>query len=393
VTYKPYVAAYDANSRLYLNSNWAFTAYPASPGYPTGWTLNAGAPAAQQGAGGVGVQLTGPANGPSVIVNQVGTFAGPGWYIVEFMLTLGAGSLVGSGAKVVTYTDATYSTQVEAIFVPADSTADVNGNLNPSGQPGQTYHYRALVQFTHPTSAALALQIGAHFGDESEAAANQVTFLIAGVRAASLGEIGAGNQLMNMPVFPQLPGQMPNVKKAPTWSTNVAISSSGVERRTALWAYPRWTFELNYEVLRNRPAAMQDEVQAIWELFNLAEGKRFSFLYLDGTDFVVNGEQFGTGDGSTTLFQLTRTVRSWSEPLLCPFGVTVYVNGTPTTVGLLNGGSVIFNTAPPDFAVLTWSGYFFYPCRFDQDDLTLTEIMQALWSNDGLKFISLKNLT
>ncbi len=390
---KPYVAPYNYSGQNYLNQNWNFSAYPTSPGNPTGWTGTVGTPAAQKGAGGVGVQLTGSPSTDGAIANNVGLFGGPGWYIVEYIVTLNSGTLVDCGASVITFTDATLTTSVETANVMANNTVDVNGNITPSGSPGTTYHFRALVQFSNPASAAIQFRIGAHLsgGVETEAAANQVTFLLAGVRPATLGEIAAGNQVQNLPVFPSLPGLTPEIKKAPTWSTNVAISTSGVERRTSFWAYPRWTFELAYEVIRDRATA--DELEGLWELFNTCQGKRYAFLFLDPTNYVVTGEQFGTGDGTTTAFQLTRAVRTWTEPLLCPFGVTVYVNGTATTVTLNAGGSVVFASAPAVNAALTWAGYFFYPCRFDQDDLTATGIMQALWASDGLKFISVKNLT
>jgi len=51
------------------------------------------------------------------------------------------------------------------------------------------------------------------------------------------------------------------------------------------------------------------------------------------------------------------------------------------------------NSPPASGAVVSWSGSFFYPCRFTQDDLTLKAIAAQLWSSDGLKFCSVRSIT
>jgi hypothetical protein len=79
--------------------------------------------------------------------------------------------------------------------------------------------------------------------------------------------------------------------------------------------------------------------------------------------------------------------------VLTPFGVTVYVNGAPASVTLGAAGLVTFGSPPSSGAVITWSGGYFVPCRFTQDDLTLKRIAHQLWSNEGLKFSSVRSLT
>ena len=104
-----------------------------------------------------------------------------------------------------------------------------------------------------------------------------------------------------------------------------------------------------------------------------------------------------TADGVTTTFQLVRTVGAGSPS---PFTEPVYVlNGTPQV--LVNGaaatgwsvgqyGQVTFSTPPPENAALSWSGSFLYWCRFSQDQLSPAQMVQSLWSVDGLAFESLK---
>ncbi len=57
---------------------------------------------------------------------------------------------------------------------------------------------------------------------------------------------------------------------------------------------------------------------------------RDTFLYTDATDNTVIAQSIGTGNGSTTTFQLVRSFGGFVEPILAPNAVTtVYDNGTP----------------------------------------------------------------
>ena len=46
-------------------------------------------------------------------------------------------------------------------------------------------------------------------------------------------------------------------------------------------------------------------------------------------------------------------------------------------------------TAPAAGHILTWAGYFYFGCRFTQDDLTFQQIVNTLWSGKGLKMTGL----
>jgi hypothetical protein len=109
------------------------------------------------------------------------------------------------------------------------------------------------------------------------------------------------------------------------------------------------------------------------------------------------GEQFGTGDGTTTTFQLTRTIggvaTGYAEPMQNINGApTIFVNGvkktvtTDYTVG--STGIVTFTSAPANNAVLSWSGKFYFYVRFADDTLMFEQFMSNLYSND-LKAISI----
>jgi uncharacterized protein (TIGR02217 family) len=240
-------------------------------------------------------------------------------------------------------------------------------------------------------------------GFGSEAAANQLNWYQCSIRPATLAEIAAGNAQFGLPVFPILPGQSITVSKAPLWSTKVKRAASGRERRTALWPYPLWQFEISHDVVRHRPT--NDELAALWTFFNTVQGQYQPWLFLDPSDFsnldplgTVSEfpTTFATGDGATTTFQITRylsngLLASVSEPVYAPFGMTVFINGTATNAYSMSGiGKITFASPPAAGAALGWQGYFYFGCRFLQDDLTFEQIVSQLWSGKTLKFTSLR---
>jgi uncharacterized protein (TIGR02217 family) len=195
-------------------------------------------------------------------------------------------------------------------------------------------------------------------------------------------------------VFPLMVGQSFLNSKRPMWSTGIATATSGRERRTKRWSYPRWSFKVSYEVLRD--AVATPDLQRLETFFLLHSGRYKQFFFLDPTDNTVTAQQFGTGDGVTSAFRLTRAMTfagtTFAEPVGGLTGTpTIFVNGTPTaafTVGPY--GTVTFTTPPAAAAVLTWTGRFLFACRFDQDDLDLAQMMQGIWSLSGLTFQSVK---
>lgn len=199
--------------------------------------------------------------------------------------------------------------------------------------------------------------------------------------------------VQSLPVLPYLPGQTVTVTKAPLWSTKVVRATSGRERRTALWPYPLWQFELSYEVLRHKPT--NDELMQFWEFFNAAQGQFGAWLFVDPSDCQIPStapDSFGTGDGSTKTFQLQRNLfTSVYEPVYGAYQPVVLDNGAPAgTYTLSSGGQITFSSAPATGHALTWFGYFYFGCRFLQDDLTFEQIISTLWSGKSLKFTSIR---
>jgi uncharacterized protein (TIGR02217 family) len=193
--------------------------------------------------------------------------------------------------------------------------------------------------------------------------------------------------------FPLLAGQGFLSEKTPIWSTQVAESVSGRERRRQVWSYPRWRFQVSYEFLRDN--ATVDELDKLVVFFNAAAGMYADFGYLDPYDNVATAMPFGTGNGTTTQFQITRTTTaggiSFTEPLYAfTANPIIYRNGVATTAFTISNGLVTFTTAPAAGVALTWTGNYMFLCRFDQDEVSPAQMMYQLWSLNGLVFKSVK---
>lgn len=196
-------------------------------------------------------------------------------------------------------------------------------------------------------------------------------------------------------VFPQLPGVDFTVEKTPTFSTGLKRASSGREIRSSYWSAPLYSFKLQHNVIRDR--ASLPELKSLWGFFNSRQGRYGSFFYQDPSDNAVTAEPLATGDGVTTTFQFVRQVGkgtpyATTEPVyalwLTP---TVSINGTPTAAfTIAPWGLITFTSAPANAAAITWTGGFLYVCRFDQDDMPLSQMVKDLWEQKGLTFMSLK---
>jgi hypothetical protein len=143
------------------------------------------------------------------------------------------------------------------------------------------------------------------------------------------------------PLFPVLPGQGWSTHKAPVFSTLVATHVSGREVRDALYANPIWRFELSFNALDGTSGGSyggvgHSSLQSLMGLYLQCQGQFGEFVYYDPTDFSVNGQTFGVGDGSTTTFQLTRSLGGFSEAIVQPFAPS-----TPTMFQV-QGSAVAF---------------------------------------------------
>lgn len=192
---------------------------------------------------------------------------------------------------------------------------------------------------------------------------------------------------MSSLVFPSLPGLSWGIKRTPVWNTLVKKTPSGREFRGRLQNTPLRQYSLQYEVLR--AGAGMGEVQQLEGFFNQVAGSWDTFLYNDPDDNTAVNQAFGIGDGVSTQFQLVRTRGGFVEP--------VYdFNGAPTlssgdgALAAANGGRVVYATPPAAGTLLTWSGAYYWRCRFLQDTTEFSQFLHDLWEAKKVEFITVK---
>jgi uncharacterized protein (TIGR02217 family) len=116
-------------------------------------------------------------------------------------------------------------------------------------------------------------------------------------------------------------------------------------------------------------------IQAVRHLFKVARGSLHSFRFKDWTEYQLENELIGTGDGSTTTFQLKR---SWTldgetaekiitRPCLAPAPI-ITKNGVVQTSGYsinYDTGVVTFSSAPANGHAILATLEYDVPVRFD----------------------------
>jgi uncharacterized protein (TIGR02217 family) len=195
---------------------------------------------------------------------------------------------------------------------------------------------------------------------------------------------------MSNAIYPVLPGLTWDVVKTPIFNTVIKKAVSGRETRVAYMEAPMYNFKLVYEYLRDDmnvqvPSIPYNHLKLLMGFFLARQGSFDSFLFEDPTDNLATSQQFGTGTGSKTTFQLARTFgggTGFLEPVM-------NINGTPTITGgsvasISNSGLVTFSSAPGNGAVLLWTGNYYFRCRFDTDTTDFQQLLQDYWTHGGL---------
>jgi uncharacterized protein (TIGR02217 family) len=202
-------------------------------------------------------------------------------------------------------------------------------------------------------------------------------------------------------VFPSLPGLAWSVTKTPTFQTRIQRAVSGRELRALDYPFPLWQFTLVFDLLRDNPAAGYDELRTLMGFFMLCQGAYGTFLFQDPSDHQVTGQQIGSGNASTAVFQLQRAMGAtllgggFFEPILAPNVVSaVYIDGitqAPETYSVdPNTGLVTFSTAPGSGLIITTDYSYYFRCRFTDDSYAFENFMFQLWQIKKLTFISVR---
>jgi uncharacterized protein (TIGR02217 family) len=167
----------------------------------------------------------------------------------------------------------------------------------------------------------------------------------------------------------------------PERKTEIVVLGSGFEERNAVWANSRRRYDVGSGV------RTLDDLAAVTAFFEARLGRLYAFRFKDfadwkscapGAEISPLDQVLGTGDGSTTQFQLVKVYASgpagWTRGITKPVAGTVRiaVAGHEVTSGFgvdASTGLVTF-AVPPTGAIA--AGYAFdTPARFDTDSLTI----------------------
>lgn len=199
-------------------------------------------------------------------------------------------------------------------------------------------------------------------------------------------------------VYPTLAGLSFENVRTPIWRTGNQEALSGKESRINYRQYPLYRFDLMYELLRDNVSP--SELKALVGLFNEMQGSFDTFLFTDPAFNSVTDEPFGTGNGSTQDFQLIAKYAYASGPGLSEIiqnlngSIVVKDNGvvktltTDYTIGAT--GLIHFVTAPVSGHALTWTGSFYYRCRFMEDELSVTQFLTNWWKSGSISLRTVK---
>jgi uncharacterized protein (TIGR02217 family) len=191
------------------------------------------------------------------------------------------------------------------------------------------------------------------------------------------------------------------VTKTPTFQTRIQRAVSGRELRALDYPYPLWQFTLVFAFLRDNPGAGLDELRTLLGFYLTCQGAYGTFLFQDPSDHQVTGQYLGTGDSSTSVFQLQRTLGTalpdggFVEPIVAPDTVTaVYFDGIAQNPSGYSAdpatGLLTFAISPGTGLVITVDFSYWFRCRFVDDSYDFENFMYRLWQLKKLTFISVR---
>lgn len=208
-------------------------------------------------------------------------------------------------------------------------------------------------------------------------------------------------------LFPySLPGIQYEYTRKYNWGKPGVQKALSNKQSTILYQlWPSVMFEYSFEFLRDFGSATPD-VSALVGLYNAVQGRFGNFLHTDPDFSTISAANaatlglFGTGTGSQLIFQLLATYQQPGGPgqaeVIQNLNGTpiLYDNGTAIPPGNYSIGPTGIVTFGAGFAplaghTLTWSGAFYYRCRFDSDDYDFKRYNKSLWMLDKINFSSI----
>ena len=188
----------------------------------------------------------------------------------------------------------------------------------------------------------------------------------------------------------------------PERRTQIVELASGDEERNASWANSRRRYDVAYGIRRG------DDLAAVVAFFEARNGRLHGFRFKDWGDFKsclpsgtlsYSDQVIGTGDGSTTGFQLVKNyvsgAQSWTRVITKPVAGSLRIgfDGTEQASGWsidTTTGVVTFSSAPALGVTITAGFEFDVPVRFDTDVLDVTHDLERLGSITSIPLLEIR---
>ncbi len=191
-----------------------------------------------------------------------------------------------------------------------------------------------------------------------------------------------------------------NTAVAPEFSTQVTVSTSGHERRNALWSDARVNFDVGPGI------RSENELSQLIEFFRARRGPARGFRISDPFDFsthqmtgtpTMSDQLIGVGDGAQTDFQLTKSYGSLADPqirsITRPRDETILVsvdNALSNDWVVKDLGTISFNQAPPAGAEVKAGCLFDVPVRFAEDRIDISGVNFAAGEAPSVPLVELR---
>jgi len=197
-------------------------------------------------------------------------------------------------------------------------------------------------------------------------------------------------------IYPQFQGWSVKKTKKPQWETNIKKAESGRETRSTRWSGPRYSITLKYNFMTDNSiqsvSLLKGDLEKLQGFFNSVGGQFDDFLYFDDVENHCTNQTFAIADGTSTQFQLVRSLPDWVEPVR---GIVetphIFIDGVETTdFSYSSTGLIKFNDPPAEKAILSWSGNYYFRVRFDTDELELERSWEGLYEDIEVPLITVK---
>ncbi len=187
---------------------------------------------------------------------------------------------------------------------------------------------------------------------------------------------------------------------SPEFSTTVAVTASGHERRNSLWSDARTSYDAGPGI------RSEAELGVLLQFFRARRGAARGFRLADPFDFSSNGltgnpsmtdQPIGAGDGLAASFPLVKLYGDGDEPQRRPITrprgetVSVSVDGVAASGWTLEpGGLIVFDAAPAEGAEIRAGFLFDVPVRFAEDRLDIAAAAFAAGEAPSVPLIEIR---